>query len=92
MESGSIAIAKSKGESGHPWLVPLVKEKYGERIAFVLTHACGDEYKSLIQEAKVPPTPNFCRTVNKYSHSIRSKAFSASNEITASGTSVEWEV
>jgi len=43
MESGSIAIAKSKGESG-PWCVPLVREKYGERIAFVLTHACGDEY------------------------------------------------
>lgn len=48
IDSCSVAIVLSKGDSGHPWHVPLVNEKHEENKELILTHACGDEYRILI--------------------------------------------
>ncbi len=42
--SGSIKIANSEGERGHPCLVPLLRQKLEDVWAFVLTHAVGELY------------------------------------------------
>ena len=87
IDRGSIANANKSGLKGHPCRVPLDNAKKFERLPFVTTDALGEEYKSLIQAMKVGPKPNACRHLNKYAHSTLSKAFSASREITTSGTS-----
>ncbi len=62
-------------------------ERRGGAISkFVLMLAKGAEYRSWIHEINLGPNPSFCKTVNKYCHSTRSNAFSASNEMTISGT------
>lgn len=38
---GSITIAKSKGDNGHPCPVPLVKDKKSEQKTLVITAALG---------------------------------------------------
>ena len=39
--SGSITKAKSKGDKGHPCLVPLFKEKKSEQKPYVMSAALG---------------------------------------------------
>ena len=43
MANGSIARANNRGDSGHPWRVPLDRGKYVEYCLFVLTWARSDE-------------------------------------------------
>ncbi len=40
-DNGLITITKSKGDNGHPCLVPLVKEKKSEKAPLVMTAALG---------------------------------------------------
>lgn len=59
---GSIANAKSSGESGQPCLVSLFKGKFEEAIRFTQTEDVGVEYKSLIQDMNLLPKQNVCNT------------------------------
>ena len=82
MASGSIARTKSNGERGQPCLVPRLSLNGVDTSPLVKFSACGLEYKSWTHQRKCTPTPNLCRTSNRYCHSILSKAFSASNDRT----------
>ncbi len=53
--SGSIKIANSEGERGHPCLVPLLRQKLEDVWAFVLTHAVGELYNIFNQFMKEFP-------------------------------------
>ena len=86
IDRGSIANANNKGDKGQPWRVPRVRGKVGDISELDLTLANGFEYSSRIQEMNFGPKPNFCKTRNKYCHSTRSNAFSASSEIINSGS------
>lgn len=55
--SGSIKIANSEGESGHPCLVPLRRHKLEDVWSFVLTQAVGELYNIFNQLMKEDPKP-----------------------------------
>ncbi len=63
--SGSIKIANSEGERGHPCLVPLLRQKLEDVWAFVLTHAVGELYNIFNQFMKEFPKPNLCKVANR---------------------------
>ncbi|XP_063814631.1 uncharacterized protein LOC135055013 isoform X3 [Pseudophryne corroboree] len=47
---GSIARANTSGDRGHPWRVPFVIQKEGERSPFTHTLAEGLEYKAKMED------------------------------------------
>ncbi len=67
---GSMATSKSRGDRGHPCLVPLNKEKYFDILLLVLTAACGQVYNRFTQEQNEGPNPKFLRAESKYLCSI----------------------
>lgn len=72
--SGSVTIAKSKGDSGHPCLDPLVKEKKSEGAPLVITAALGFLEIDLIHSMKLEPILNLCKTRKRKFHSNLSPA------------------
>lgn len=48
---------KEQRVRGHPWLVPLNKEKYFDILLFVLTAACVQVYNRFTQEHNEGPNP-----------------------------------
>lgn len=87
----SITRVKSKGDRGQPCLVPRSNEKREDRVLLVGIEALGEEYESLIQRMKDPPSPNLEITSYRNFHSTLSKAFSASRETTTSELD-EWMI
>lgn len=71
---GSIAKINNIGDNGHPWRVERSNVKGLETVLFVKTLAVGSVYKSLTHLRKLNPNPYLGRTLNKYDHSILSKA------------------
>lgn len=61
-KNGSSDRAKSKGDNGHPCLVPLVIEKDSEITPFALTLADGVVYVAEIHLNTLRPRPT-CRNV-----------------------------
>lgn len=64
--SGSITMAKIKGESGHPCLVPLVIIKGSDVMPDIQTRALGEEYIFRMADRIVPDKPNLPSKVSKY--------------------------
>lgn len=81
--SGSMANINNIGDRGHPWRVDRSKVSGLEIILFVKTLAVGLVYKIWIHLRNFCPNPYLGKTLNKYGHSILSKACRASNESTA---------
>lgn len=77
---GSITMAKIKGESGHPCLVPLAMLNGVDVIPDVQTRALGEEYRFSIAVRIVPDSPNLHMTFSMYFQLTLSNAFSASRE------------
>lgn len=86
---GSRAIVNRSGERGHPCCVPLERSKNYEVTPFVMTAALGELYIIFIHLLKPAPKPNPDRAECRKPHSTLSKAFSASNEIAATGAVLE---
>lgn len=72
--------SQREGDSGRPGCVPLD------------THALRGRIEKSNPEAELIAQTKFLGATNQHSHSIWSKAFSASNAMTASGTRMECEV
>ena len=89
--NGSINIVNSKGESGHPCLVPRCNVKRCELCPLVTTVVDGEVYSAFIQLMNGSPKPNLPSVENKKVQLTLSKAFSASSEAIIVFAFVEFE-
>ena len=78
--SGSMDNTNKRGDSGHPWRVPLVSLNGLDVMEFVKTAAVGPLYNNETHLIIFCPKPNLGSISNRYGHSNLSKAFSQSRE------------